>query len=302
VERVVAPPNVQADANRLAREALAEDGTRDITSELTVPPHLTGTAVLEFRTAGIVAGLPYADAVATGCGLGGIRWNVNEGDRLFSQAVIGTMQGNLRAILRAERPLLNLLQRAAGIATLTRMYVDAIAGTGARILHTRKTAPGLRLFDVHAVLGGGGSAHRFDLAQEVMVKDNHWRALEKTGVPLADVIRDGRARGVTRFHVEVEQAQQLEMACQAGATRLLIDNQMPEIVRAWTRVARSLAPAIEVEASGGIDLTNVRVYAETGVDYISIGALTHSPKAADVGLEVETAGDGRREKGDGEPR
>ena len=285
-EQAAQPRGITADATRLAREALAEDGPRDITSELTVPSHLTGTAVIEFRSAGIVAGLPYADAVAEEYGLGRIRWLVQEGDRLFSQAVIGTLDGNLRLILRAERPLLNLLQRASGIATLTRTYVDAVEGTGARILHTRKTAPGLRLFDVNAVLAGGGSAHRLDLAQEVMVKDNHWRALEETEVPLAEIIREGRARGVTRYDVEVENTQQLEMACEAGATRLLIDNQAPEIVRAWTRVARSLAPAIEIEASGGIDLTNVRAYAEAGVDFISIGALTHSPKAADVGLEV----------------
>ena len=286
MERVVVPPNVQADADRIAREALAEDGPRDVTSELTVPPQLTGSALIEFRSAGIVAGLPYADAVAEECGLSRIRWDVREGDRLFSQAVIGAMEGSLRAILRAERPLLNLLQRASGIATLTRMYVDAVEGTDARILHTRKTAPGLRLFDVYAVLAGGGSPHRVDLASEVMVKDNHWRALEKTEVPLVDVIRQGRVRGVTRYHIEVENVKQLEMACEAGATRLLIDNQVAEIVRAWTRVARSLAPAIEIEASGGIDLTNVRAYAEAGVDYISVGALTHSPKAADVGLEV----------------
>jgi len=289
-EQAVQPKAVAADATRLAREALAEDGPRDITSELTVPSHLTGTAVIEFRSAGIVAGLPYADAVAEECGLGRIRWLAQEGDRLFSQAVIGTVDGNLRPILRAERPLLNLLQRASGIATLTRAHVDAVEGTGARILHTRKTAPGLRLFDVNAVLAGGGSIHRLDLAREVMVKDNHWRALEETEVPLAEIIREGRARGVTRYDVEVENTQQLEMACEAGATRLLIDNQAPEIVRAWTQVARSLVPAIEIEASGGIDLTNVRAYAEAGVDYISIGALTHSPKAADVGLEVGGGG------------
>jgi nicotinate-nucleotide pyrophosphorylase (carboxylating) len=120
------------------------------------------------------------------------------------------------------------------------------------------------------------------------VKDNHWRALEETGASLVNVIREGRAHGVTRFHVEVENSQQLELACEAGATRLLIDNQAPDIVRSWTKGARSLAPAIEIEASGGIDLTNVRTYAEAGVDYVSIGALTHSPKAADVGLEVRS--------------
>jgi nicotinate-nucleotide pyrophosphorylase (carboxylating) len=257
-ERVEVLHDIDADAARVAGEALAEDGPHDVTSELTVPPNLTGSAVIEFRSAGIVAGLPYADAVAEQCDLGRIRWASGEGDRLFAKAVIGTMEGNLRAILRAERPLLNLLQRASGIATLTRMYVDAIDGTVARILHTRKTAPGLRLFDVHAVLAGGGSAHRLDLAHEVMVKDNHWRALEETGASLAEVLREAHARGVSRYHVEVESAAQLKIACEAGATRLLIDNQVPEIVRAWTRVARSLAPAIEIEASGGIDLTNVR--------------------------------------------
>jgi nicotinate-nucleotide pyrophosphorylase (carboxylating) len=172
------------------------------------------------------------------------------------------------------------------------MYMDAVEGTGTKILHTRKTAPGLRLFDVHAVLAGGGSAHRLDLSHEMMVKDNHWRALEETGVALARVIREARERGVVRFHVEVESAAQLETACHAGATRLLIDNQVPEIVRAWTRIARSLSPTIEIEATGGIDLTNVRSYAEAGVDYISIGALTHSPKAADVGLEIENQRNG----------
>jgi nicotinate-nucleotide pyrophosphorylase (carboxylating) len=171
-----------------------------------------------------------------------------------------------------ERPLLNLLQRASGIATLTRTYVDAVEGTGARILHTRKTAPGLRLFDVNAVLAGGGSAHRLDLAQEVMVKGQSlggpWRRPES--LP-GRCDTTSRARGVRRYHVEVENAKQLEMACKAGVTRLLIDNQAPEIVRAWTRVARSLAPAIEIEASGGIDLTTCGL-CRGRRDYISIGA------------------------------
>ena len=276
------------DPDRVALEALAEDGPFDLTSEITIPANLPGTAVIEFRRAGVVAGLAYADAVAAQCGLDGIQWAVQQGDRLFARGAIGTVKGNLRTVLRAERPLLNLLQRASGIATATRKYVEAVAGTGARILHTRKTAPGLRLLDVQAVVAGGGHVHRLDLAQQLMVKDNHWRALESTGMALKDALDQAKARGAVHCHVEVETAQQLELACEAGATRLLIDNQIPEIVRAWSRAARGLSPGIEIEATGGIDLENVRAYAEAGADFISIGALTHSVQAADVAMEVRS--------------
>jgi nicotinate-nucleotide pyrophosphorylase (carboxylating) len=281
------PVDLAADPERVAREALAEDGPFDLTSEITIPPHLSGAAAIEFRKAGVVAGLAYADAVAAQSGLDRIRWSALEGERLFASGIIGTVSGNLRAMLRAERPLLNLLQRASGIATATRQYVDAVAGTGARILHTRKTAPGLRLLDVAAVVAGGGHRHRLDLAQQVMVKDNHWRALESTGKALREALEESKTRGAARCHVEVETAEQLELACEAGASRILIDNQIPEIVRAWSGVARTLSPGIEIEATGGIDLSNVRAYAEAGADFISIGALTHSVSAADIAMEVQ---------------
>ena len=277
------------DAERIAAVALAEDGATDITTVLTVPAGVAGEGRIEYRSGGVVAGAAYADAVARACECR-IEWRAPEGRTVAAGTVAGVVHGPLGRILRAERPMLNLLQRASGIATATRAYVDAVAGTGCRILHTRKTAPGLRVLDVAAVLAGGGTRHRFDLAHEVMVKDNHWQALRGEGNTLAAALADGRRRGVASLQVEVETEAQLEEACAAGATRLLVDNQPPATVRAWARRARELVPGIEIEATGGITLANVREYAEAGVDFVSIGALTHSVVAADIGLEIAPPG------------
>jgi nicotinate-nucleotide pyrophosphorylase (carboxylating) len=276
---------VTADADRIAAIALAEDGDTDVTSALTVPANLDGQGTLEHRTGGIVAGAAYADAVARTCDCR-IEWRAPDGRKVPPGSMIGLVHGRLNRILRAERPLLNLLQRACGIAGATRAYVEAVAGTRCRVLHTRKTAPGLRGLDVAAVLAGGGARHRLDLSHEVMVKDNHWQALRLGGGSLAVALEMARARGITSLQVEVESTAQLEEACAAGATRLLIDNQPAATARAWAERARELAPGIEIEATGGITLANVREYAEAGVDFISIGALTHSVVAADIGLEV----------------
>jgi len=276
---------VTPDAERIAAVALAEDGATDITTVLTVPAGVAGEGRIEYRSGGIVAGAAYADAVARACECR-IEWRAPEGRTVAAGTVAGVVHGPLGRILRAERPMLNLLQRASGIATATRAYVDAVAGTSCRILHTRKTAPGLRVLDVAAVLAGGGTRHRFDLAHEVMVKDNHWQALRREGNTLAAALADGRRRGVASLQVEVETEAQLEEACAAGATRLLVDNQPPATVRAWARRAREMVPGIEIEATGGITLANVREYAEAGVDFVSVGALTHSVMAADIGLEI----------------
>jgi nicotinate-nucleotide pyrophosphorylase (carboxylating) len=277
--------DVRADAERLARVALAEDGPRDITSDITVPAGMAGTGLIRFKSAGVLAGTTYADAVARCCD-SRCRWDVSDGAPVPRGAAVGTLSGPLRSVLRVERPLLNLLQRASGIATATRAYVDAVAGTRARILHTRKTAPGLRLLDVSAALAGGAALHRLELATTVMVKDNHWSALAAGGHSLAGALATARAEGVTGLQVEVESEDQLNEAVAAGATRLLIDNQTPATVDAWARIARAAAPKIEIEATGGITLENVRRYAEAGADFISIGALSHSVTAADVSLEV----------------
>lgn len=273
------------DPERIAAIALAEDGPTDITTAVTVPAGLVAEGRIEFRSGGVLAGAAYADAVAVACECR-IEWRAPDGRAVAPATVVGLIQGQLARVLRAERPLLNLLQRACGIATATRAYTGAVAGTSCRILHTRKTAPGLRSLDIAAVLAGGGARHRADLTHEVMVKDNHWQALRTTGTPLSAALAEARSRGITSLQVEVESLEQLEEACAAGATRLLVDNQPPERLREWAGQARALSPGIEIEATGGITLENVRGYAEAGANFVSIGALTHSVRAADLALEV----------------
>jgi nicotinate-nucleotide pyrophosphorylase (carboxylating) len=280
---------VSADAARIAAQALAEDGETDVTTAVTIPAGLEAEGIIEFRSGGVLAGAAYADAVARACGCR-IEWRAPDGRSVRPGATVGIVRGSLAHILRAERPMLNLLQRASGIATATRAYVDAVAGTGCRILHTRKTAPGLRALDIAAVVAGGGAVHRADLSHAVMVKDNHWQAIVRCGRTLADALDEARRRGVTALYVEVESPEQVEQACNAGATRLLVDNQTPDTVGAWGRRAREVRPGIEIEATGGITLENVRAYAEAGADFVSIGALTHSVRAADLAIEVRVVG------------
>lgn len=274
-----------ADPDRIAALALAEDGEKDVTTAVTVPVNLPAEGVIEYRSGGVLAGAAFADAVARACECR-IEWRAADGRLLPAGSTAGIIRGTFARILRAERPMLNLLQRACGIATLTRSYVDAVAGTRCRILHTRKTAPGLRALDIAAVLAGGGTRHRADLSHEVMVKDNHWQALVQGGGDLARALADARALGVSALQVEVESEAQVEEACRAGATRLLVDNQTPATVRTWGELARGLKPGIEIEATGGITLENVRTYALAGADFVSVGALTHSVRAADLALEV----------------
>lgn len=276
------------EIERIASAALAEDGRLDVTSAVTVPSRTRAGGLLEYRSGGVLSGLAYAEAVARECGCT-VEWTAKEGDRVQPGATIGVIHGDLRDVLRAERPMLNLLQRSSGIATMTRAYVDAVRGTRCRILHTRKTAPGLRALDVDAVLAGGGFPHRLDLTEQVMVKDNHWQALSRAGTSLQQALAQARKRGVTALYVEVESVEQLQEACSAGATRLLVDNQPADTVRAWTVLARQRTSGIEIEATGGITLANVRRYAEAGADFVSIGALTHSVQAADIAIEVKAS-------------
>ena len=279
-------PDLETDAQELARRLLAEDGS-DLTTELTVPPGAFGAATIRARSVTVAAGLAYAEAVAREAGCGGVEWKVEEGEAVPAAATLGAMRGDLTAILRAERPLLNLLQRACGIAAATRCFVAGVAGTRCRVLHTRKTAPGLRSFDIRAVFAGGGALHRVGLERVVMVKDNHWVALGRAGRSLEQVCREARERGAQAVQVEVETAAQVEAACGAGADRLLIDNQPPETFAELVKLARRLAPEIEIEATGGITVEVARAYADRGADYVSIGALTHSAPAADLTLEIE---------------
>jgi len=207
-----------------------------------------------------------------------------DGVRLHTGQPVAVIRHNARAILSCERVILNLLQRMSGIATATRRYVDAIAGTKCRILDTRKTAPGLRLIDKYAVRCGGGQNHRLDLSDGILVKNNH--------VDLAGGIREVLQRahrnrlGEQPIQVEVRSMAELEDALQYGAEAILLDNMTPgQVCLAVERVGRHTR-RIPLEASGGITLENVRAYAEAGVDYISVGALTHSPHAVDLSMRI----------------
>jgi nicotinate-nucleotide pyrophosphorylase (carboxylating) len=279
-------PDVRQDALAMAERALAEDGPTDITSEVVGAAGVIATAVVEYRSGGVVAGSAYADAVVQRCDCGDLRWNKADSDVVEAGAVIATLEGDLARLLFAERTLLNFLQRACGIATVTRAFVDALTGTGCRVLHTRKTTPGLRVLDVHAVLSGGGGLHRLSLSSAVLVKDNHWHVLDSGGGNLRAACDAARDRGVSDIYVEVENIEQLRRACGAGATRLLIDNQEPTEFRRLASVARESVPNIEIEATGGMTLETARDYAEAGADFLSVGALTHSVIAADVALEI----------------
>jgi nicotinate-nucleotide pyrophosphorylase (carboxylating) len=272
-----------AEVDRIASAALAEDGDSDITTAVTIAPDVRAEGTIEYREGGVLAGTAFAEAVARKAGCT-VSWTSAEGSRVEAGTSVGLLEGSLAMILRAERPMLNLLQRASGIATTTRKYVDEVRGTGCRILHTRKTAPGLRALDVSAVIAGGGHQHRVDLSHDVMVKDNHWRALKARH--LKEALAQAREKGATGLYVEVESVSQLELACRSGASRLLIDNQRPDTVREWAQRARTISAGIEIEATGGITLDNVREYAEAGADFVSIGALTHSVRAADLAVEI----------------
>jgi nicotinate-nucleotide pyrophosphorylase (carboxylating) len=288
---------LQRDAEELATRALAEDGAWDITSQVSVPADARAVADLEIRSETVLAGRRWAEAVATRTGIE-IEWRLNEGDKALAGSV-AEPYWFVQAIPLAERTILNLFQRAC-IASATRGYVNAVAHTHAQILHTRKTAPGLRLLDVAAVVAGGGHVHRLDLARSVMIKDNHWKALAASGGSLRTALDAARARGAGDLFVEVESLSQVDEACDAGATRLLIDNQSPATVLNWGARARDRRSGVDIEATGGITLENVGRSAQAGADFISIGALTHSVRAADVAVEVRETGNEKRETGNGQ--
>ncbi|HEY4621220.1 MAG TPA: carboxylating nicotinate-nucleotide diphosphorylase [Gaiellaceae bacterium] len=267
---------------RVVAAALAEDvGTGDVTTEATVDTDAVGTAELVTRTPGVVAGLAAVEAVFRALDPE-IRFEplVEEGALVREPVAVARVSGSLRAILTGERTALNFLGRFSGIATLTRRYVDAVAGTGVAILDTRKTTPGLRVLEKRAVASGGGRNHRFGLSDGVLVKDNHLRAAGSVRAAVE------RLRAATDLPVEVEcdTLEQVDEALAAGADAILLDNMSLDELRAAVGLARGRA---RLEASGGVTLDTVRAVAETGVDEISIGALTHSAPALDVSLELE---------------
>jgi nicotinate-nucleotide pyrophosphorylase (carboxylating) len=267
----------------IVERALHEDvGSGDLTTEAIVPEGQTATARLLLQQPGVVCGIPVVEAVLRALdGDVHVRALVLEGAWVEDvPAPVAELEGSARALLTGERVALNLFARLCGIASLTRRYVDLVAGTGATILDTRKTTPGLRALEKYAVRCGGGTNHRMGLDDAILIKDNHVRIAGGIEPALGAVRAAGSDRPV---EIEADTLDQVERALAAGASRILLDNMSPaEAARAVELVhGRAL-----LEASGGIDEDSVRAYAETGVDFISIGALTHGARSLHVSLEV----------------
>ncbi|MER3389923.1 MAG: carboxylating nicotinate-nucleotide diphosphorylase [Microcella sp.] len=268
--------------------ALAEDAPwGDVTSEAAIPAAARATARVVSRSAGVLAGgLALELAFARADGNLEVERHLDDGAALEPGALVATVHGSARSILLGERVALNLAQRLSGIATLTRRYVDAVAGTSARIVDTRKTTPGLRALEKAAVRAGAAHNHRFSLSDAVMLKDNHLAVLAAQGLDLTDAIRAVRARIPHTMHLEVEvdRLEQLPAVLAAEPDTIMLDNFTLAELR--DGVALIAGRAI-VEASGGVTLDTVRAIAETGVDVISVGALTHSAPALDLGLDID---------------
>jgi nicotinate-nucleotide pyrophosphorylase (carboxylating) len=280
----VLPPQLVAEA---VSRALAEDLGRagDITSAATIPATATATAVISAREPGVIAGLALAETAFRQMDAAvEFAPAVADGDKVERGAVVARISGNARAILSAERVALNFLSHLSGIATLTRRYADAVKHTKARVTCTRKTIPGLRAFEKYAVRCGGGSNHRFGLDDAILIKDNHIAVAGGVG----EAIRRSKdfAGHLVKIEVEVDTLDQLKEVLEAGADVILLDNMPPAKLREAVAIAGGKAV---LEASGGVTLETVAAIAETGVDFISSGALTHSARALDLGLDVEVA-------------
>lgn len=271
----------------IARMALREDiGRGDATSLATVPEDATARGRFLAKENLVVSGLEAARAVFFSMDAG-IRFEAfaEEGERVEAGTTIASVEGSARSILAAERVALNLLMRLSGVATLASEYVEAVAGTNAKITDTRKTTPGLRILERAAVRAGGGTNHRSGLDDGVLIKDNHIAVAG--GVSEAVRKAKGNSPHLLKVEVEVENMGELEEAFASKADAVLLDNMSPEEVGECVEAARKKAPDMIVEISGGVNLETVREYAESGPDLISVGALTHSAPAADVSLEIE---------------
>lgn len=268
----------------LVAAALREDlGPRgeDLTSLATVPAEATATARLVTRAAGVVAGLDAAGAVFDALGAT-LSARVADGERADAGATLATVTGSTRALLAGERTALNLLTHLSGVATLTARYVEAVGGTACVMRDTRKTIPGLRLLEKAAVRAGGGINHRAGLHDGILVKDNHVAAAGSVGAAARAALEAGARHGVP-VQVEVDDLEGLGEALAAGVTAVLCDNFSLDALREAVRRCRERD--VFVEASGGITLDTVRAVAETGVDAVAVGALTHSAPALDIGLD-----------------
>ncbi len=275
------------DLDARLRSFLDEDtGGRDVTTEATVPDGAMARGRILARSPCVVSGLAAARRTFELLDPQ-LSWTdgAAAGQSVEAGTTIASLSGRARSLLTAERVALNLLQRMSGIATETRRFVDAVAGTRCRIYDTRKTAPGLRDFDREAVRDGGGTNHRNTLADMVLIKDNHRRLAGGVRAAIAAARRQIPPGG--QIEAEVESEDELGEALAAGADQILIDNQTPETVARWTAIARRRQPPPWVEASGNMSLATVRAYALAGPDCVSVGALTHSVRGADLSLDLD---------------
>ena len=272
----------QFDVQEFLRRVLAEDmgSGGDVTSAATISADARFAAEMNCRQPIVVAGLEIAEAFFRELDPDmRIDRLVNEGEAIGAGTVLMRLQGNARAMLTAERSALNTLQHLSGIATMTRAYVERISGTGATLLDTRKTIPGLRVLEKHASRMGGAENHRMRLDDGLLIKDNH--VAVSGGV--AEAVRAAKAANTgLPVQVEVDRVAQIEPALQAGADRLLLDNMPPPVLR---EAVALVAGRVPLEASGGVNLDTIRAIAETGVDYISVGRITQSAPAVDIGLD-----------------
>jgi len=270
-----------AEVDRFVGAALAEDlGAGDRTSEAALEADATATAVLLLKKPGVVCGLDVAAATFRALDPAArVDLRAADGDRVDRVPFeLARVEGNARALLAAERTALNLLGRLCGVATLTRSYVDAVAGTGAVVLDTRKTTPGLRLLEKHAVRCGGAVNHRFGLDDAILLKDNH----RQLTVSLRDAVENARRTGLA-VEVECETIDDVREALELGVDAILLDNMSLPMLREAVALVDGRA---DLEASGGVTLDTIREIADTGVGFVSVGALTHSARSLDVSMEV----------------
>jgi nicotinate-nucleotide pyrophosphorylase (carboxylating) len=285
--RAVQPLSTE-EIRRAVQLALAEDiGDGDVTTLAVVPENAVSVAAMRARDSLVVAGLAFAEAafreLSTEVKIEALS---KDGQRVGDGETLLKISGPSRAILSAERVALNFVQRLSGIATLTSQFVDAVKGTHTQILDTRKTTPGWRRFEKYAVACGGGRNHRIGLYDLVLIKDNHLAALrdEKPNAIGAAIARARDKFPQLKIEVEADTLEQVEQAAEAGADFILLDNMNPIQLRLAVQKVRGRA---QTEASGGVNLASVRTIADTGVDFISVGALTHSARAVDIGLDFE---------------
>jgi nicotinate-nucleotide pyrophosphorylase (carboxylating) len=277
-----------AEIRAAVRLALAEDiGSGDATTLATVPANATAKAVMRAREPLVVAGIGFAETAFRELSPKiKIEKLSRDGQRIAAGKILLKISGPARAILTAERVALNFVQRLSGVATLTSQFVEAIRGTRAQILDTRKTTPGWRRFEKYAVTCGGGKNHRLGLSDMILIKDNHLAALrnEKPNAIAAAVARARKKFPKLKIEVEADTLKQVEQAVKAGADFILLDNMDLKQLRQAVKIVDGRA---KTEASGGVNLKTVRAIAEIGVDFISVGAITHSARAVDIGLDFE---------------